>query len=181
MVQMDATGPGVVVVVIFGVVATRIAEMRLDQQNRDFLAAVGGVELIEPVMKRYYLWQDAVVVLALAEHFLAGTGLNPWLRIFGLVLLGLSTGLRFWVMSVLGRFWSMRCIFVADAPRVASGPYRFLKHPEYQARTLGVLGLSLFLGSRWAFFVYLIVAAKYIISIIKIEDRQIREMSRGVL
>ena len=36
----------------------------------------------------------------------------------------------------LGSFWTFRVIVVPGAPRVATGPYRWIRHPNY----VGVLG-----------------------------------------
>ncbi|HLI19488.1 MAG TPA: isoprenylcysteine carboxylmethyltransferase family protein, partial [Stellaceae bacterium] len=40
-------------------------------------------------------------------------------------------GLHHWVIATLGKYWTTRIIVVPDAPLVASGPYRFMRHPNY--------------------------------------------------
>jgi methyltransferase len=44
-----------------------------------------------------------------------------------------AQGLRWWCIASLGRQWNTRVIVVPGAPRVTSGPYRFLSHPNYVA------------------------------------------------
>jgi methyltransferase len=39
--------------------------------------------------------------------------------------------LRVWVILTLGRYWTTRIITVDDAPLVRTGPFRFLRHPNY--------------------------------------------------
>jgi len=39
--------------------------------------------------------------------------------------------LRYWIIGVLGRYWTHRIISLPGAPIVAHGPYRFLRHPNY--------------------------------------------------
>jgi methyltransferase len=39
--------------------------------------------------------------------------------------------LRAWVMTTLGPRWTTRIIVLPDAPLVAAGPYRYLRHPNY--------------------------------------------------
>jgi methyltransferase len=38
---------------------------------------------------------------------------------------------RYWVISTLGRYLTHRIITLEDAPVVRSGPYRWLRHPNY--------------------------------------------------
>jgi methyltransferase len=38
---------------------------------------------------------------------------------------------RLWVLRTLGRYWTTRIITVPSAPLVMSGPYRFVRHPNY--------------------------------------------------
>src|SRR5207249_12001706 len=38
---------------------------------------------------------------------------------------------RYWIIATLGRYWTHRIITLAEAPIVAQGPYRFVRHPNY--------------------------------------------------
>ena len=49
-----------------------------------------------------------------------------FLALFVLLQIG-----RFWVLATLGRRWTIRVIAVPGEKLVASGPYRFLRHPNY--------------------------------------------------
>ena len=40
-------------------------------------------------------------------------------------------GLRLWVLATLGPRWTTRIIVLPGEPLVASGPYRYLAHPNY--------------------------------------------------
>ena len=48
-----------------------------------------------------------------------------------LLLFALIEGGRVWVLMTLGRRWSTRIIVVPGETLVASGPYRFVNHPNY--------------------------------------------------
>jgi methyltransferase len=39
--------------------------------------------------------------------------------------------LRVWVLTTLGPRWTTRIIVLPDEPLVATGPYRFMAHPNY--------------------------------------------------
>ena len=40
-------------------------------------------------------------------------------------------GLRLWVLTTLGPYWTTRIISLPGAPLVTGGPYRFVRHPNY--------------------------------------------------
>ena len=51
----------------------------------------------------------------------------------GLALFGLAKALKVWAISSLGSRWSYRVLVVPGEPLVATGPYRFISHPNYLA------------------------------------------------
>jgi methyltransferase len=50
-----------------------------------------------------------------------------------LVLVLASQALRWWCIATLGPRWNTRVIVVPGLALVASGPYRWLRHPNYVA------------------------------------------------
>jgi methyltransferase len=38
---------------------------------------------------------------------------------------------RYWVIATLGPYWTHRIITLNEAPTITSGPYRYLRHPNY--------------------------------------------------
>ena len=67
-------------------------------------------------------WLGAMALLLPA----AATPRWPLLGLFGLIQL-----LRLWVIASLGRFWTTRILTLPGAPLVTTGPYRWLRHPNY--------------------------------------------------
>lgn len=58
-----------------------------------------------------------------------------------------AQALRWWAVSALGDRWSTRILVVPGEPPVTSGPYRWLRHPNYLAVVLEVACLPLAYGS----------------------------------
>jgi methyltransferase len=56
-------------------------------------------------------------------------------------------GLRVWVIATLGARWTTRIIVLPGEPLVASGPYRYMSHPNYVvvAAEIATLPLALHL------------------------------------
>jgi len=72
----------------------------------------------------------------------------PWLGWPMLAVVVLSTVVRWWCVTGLGRHWNPRLIVIPDAPLVRSGPYRWLHHPNYTAVVVEVAALPL-VHSAW--------------------------------
>src|SRR5262249_25512066 len=56
-------------------------------------------------------------------------------------------GLRVWIIATLGSRWTTRIIVLLGEPLIASGPYRYLAHPNYAvvAAEIAILPLALHL------------------------------------
>ena len=60
----------------------------------------------------------------------------------------LAQALRWWAIAALGPRWNVRIVFVPGEAPVTSGPYRFLRHPNYLAVALELFSLPL-VGGAW--------------------------------
>jgi methyltransferase len=58
-------------------------------------------------------------------------------------------GLRVWVMATLGARWTTRIIVLPDAPLVAAGPYRYIRHPNYAVVVSEIAILPLVFHLPW--------------------------------
>lgn len=67
-----------------------------------------------------------------------------------LTLLGAATALRWWSMGTLGESWNVRAVVPAGLRPVTSGPYRFVRHPNYLAVALEFVALPLAGGATWS-------------------------------
>jgi methyltransferase len=56
---------------------------------------------------------------------------------------------RFWVLRTLGERWTTRIIMTPWAAPVTSGPFRFVRHPNYLIVAFELPCISLALGLLW--------------------------------
>lgn len=98
---------------------------------------------------------SALVVLQGA--WLAGSALEPALRgaiargaalACGLALFAAGAALRVWCMRALGASWNARARVDPTLAVVSTGPYRWLRHPNYLGVLLEAVGLPL-AGGAW--------------------------------
>ncbi len=54
--------------------------------------------------------------------------------------------LRYWCIFSLGRFWNIKVITLPGAEPVRTGPYRFMKHPNYAVVLLEIFFYPSFFG-----------------------------------
>jgi methyltransferase len=69
----------------------------------------------------------------LVEAIVADRPFIPALGWTMLAVVLLAQGLRWWCITVLGPQWNTRVIVVPELALVASGPYRWFRHPNYVA------------------------------------------------
>ncbi len=92
------------------------------------------------------LVQVLAFIIVPAEWFFAPwSGLGVWTWI-GLALVVAANLLRYWCITTLGDRWTVRVVTVPNAPVVTSGPYRFLRHPNYVAVMIELPALALAFG-----------------------------------
>src|SRR6185312_15166399 len=104
----------------------RVIELLLSRRNTARLLAGGAQE----IGADHYLLIVAVHAGWMLSLWVMVPASSPISWLWFVVYLALECG-RAWVMISLGRYWTTRIIHVADAPLVRSGPYRFLRHPNY--------------------------------------------------
>ncbi len=125
------------------VIVERLLELVIARRNTQRLLARGAHE----VGASHYPFMVALHVSWLAAIILWVVLAAPAVRIPFLVLYLFLQGLRIWVMASLGPYWTTRIITLADAPLVARGPYRFLRHPNYVVVVLEIMTLPLVFGA----------------------------------
>ncbi|WP_433431528.1 isoprenylcysteine carboxyl methyltransferase family protein [Nonomuraea sp. CA-141351] len=130
------------------VVLERLAELVVARRNLAWARSRGGVEY----GRRHFPWivlaHVALLAAAPTEVWLLGRPFVPLLGWPMLAVVVLAQGLRWWCVRTLGRQWNTRVVVVPGLPLVHSGPYRWLRHPNYVAVVAEGLALPL-VHSAW--------------------------------
>ena len=130
-------------IIVLGLVALqRLGELVWSRRNERRLREAGAIEIGAehyPLLVLLHTgWLVTMLVMVPPE-----TVPNPWLLA---AYLGVQ-GLRLWTMASLGRFWTTRILTLPDAPLVRRGPYRWVRHPNYQVVVAEVALLPLAFGA----------------------------------
>ena len=103
----------------------RLGELALARHNTRALMARGGIE----VGARHYPLIVMVHAAWLMALWIFGRDQN--VDVLALVVFAALQGLRVWILATLGPRWTTRVIVLPGETLVASGPYRYLSHPNY--------------------------------------------------
>jgi len=131
-----------VAIIVALVAVERIAELVRARRNTRALLARGGIEVGAGHYPLLVLLHGAWLTSLL---YAVPTDTVPawgWLGAFVLL-----QALRLWVLASLGPYWTTRIITLPGAPLVRSGPYRFLRHPNYVVVVAEIAVLPLVFGA----------------------------------
>lgn len=155
------------------VVAQRLAELWLAAQNTKRLFAEGAVEIGAGHYPLFVIlhtaWLSSLAIF------------TPWTAEPDLWLLAVYVLLQFgraWVILTLGRYWTTRIITLPGAPLVRSGPFRFLRHPNYWVASLEIAILPLVFGQVWIAVVFSLLNAALVTYRIRVEETALAQRPR---
>lgn len=123
-----------------------LLEARRAASNERAQRGRGGIEPQDDIYKVMQFAYPGGFVAMLAEAALRGL---PASRVVsaGAALFVCAKALKWWAIASLGSAWTFRVVVVPGSRLVASGPYRFLRHPNYLAVVGEFLGAALMTGA----------------------------------
>ena len=155
----------------------RLAELRISARNVAALEARGAVE----VGAGHYPW-----VVMVHASWLIGCVLEvwlldrPWIAGLGLPMLALfaaGMGLRLWTIRTLGGRWSTRVVVLPGEPLVTTGPFRWLRHPNYLGVVLELAALPLVHGAWITAVAFSVLNGMLLRARIRVEDAALSKWS----
>jgi methyltransferase len=111
----------------------RVAELVVSLRNAQWSFERGGVESGKGHYPFMVVLHTGFLAGCLVEAIVAGRPFIPALGWTMVAVVLLAQGLRWWCITVLGHQWNTRVIVVPGLSLVASGPYRWIRHPNYVA------------------------------------------------
>jgi methyltransferase len=146
----------------------RVAELGLSNANTRRLVAAGAREHAPGhyplIVAVHAAWLAALWWLAPGRPVHV-----PLLLLFVVLQLG-----RVWVIRTLGPRWTTRIIILPGAPLVASGPYRFVSHPNYLIVIGEIAVLPLVFGLWKVALIFSLLNAVVLAIRIRAEERALR-------
>lgn len=130
-----------VLLALVGIV--RLVELRISRNHQREMVAAGAVRVVERGFGAMVFVHTAVLIAAGLEVVLLRRPLIPVLAFVMGALFLASNLVRFWVIRTLGRHWNVQVMNSAPLGVVSSGPYRWVRHPNYSAVFVELIALPL--------------------------------------
>jgi len=112
-----------------------------------------------------------VIILALVEYLVRGTGFHPVLFTAGLIVAALSFVVRAAAVRALGRMWSVHIEIRREHELVKDGPFAWVRHPIYLAAILELVGAMLFMNSLYTWILFVVAFVPSLVARIRLEER----------
>jgi methyltransferase len=160
----------IVATVLAAALAMMVAELKRSRRNERALRQRGAVEPEGDVYRAMAFVYPAVFVVMAMEGALFGPAPNPILFAGFAVFIGAKL-LKLWAIAALGLRWSFRVLVLPGAALVTSGPYAYLRHPNYVAVLGEIGGFAMIVGARITGVVSLLVFGALVRRRIAIEEK----------
>jgi methyltransferase len=151
--------------------AERVVELAISRRNAAWALSQGGVEVGQRHFVAMKLLHSAFFAAIVAEVLLLSRPFSLTLALPLLAVALMAQGLRYWAISTLGRHWNVRVIVVPGAPAVSSGPFRYLRHPNYLAVVVEGLAVPLIHGAWISALAFSALNAWLLVVRIRCEER----------
>src|SRR5439155_1449211 len=98
--------------------------------------ARGGIEPAGDVYRAMQVVYPAAFLAMIVECALRDGAPPPRIFAAGRATFAAAKLVKWWAVTTLGPRWTFRVVVVPNEARIVSGPYRFIRHPNY----VGVIG-----------------------------------------
>src|SRR5260370_33387725 len=133
---------------VLGVAAQRLVDLRISRRHQEQMIARGAAKVDEPKFRWMGLLHTAVLLGAAIEVVILRRPFFPVLAaaMFGIFLA--ANAVRWRVIRTLGDHCNVQVMDSTRLGVVTSGPFRYVRHPNYAAVFAGMLALPL-IHSAW--------------------------------
>jgi methyltransferase len=121
----------------------RIFELGVSRRHQQQMIAGGATKVKEPHFRWMVLVHTAVLIGAALEVVVLRRPFIPILAVVMLFLFLAANGVRLWVVRTMGKLWNVQVMNSTSLGVVTSGPFRFVRHPNYTAVFIEMFSLPL--------------------------------------
>src|SRR6202035_3794125 len=125
------------------VAGLRLVELRISKRHQRELVARGAAKVNEPRFRWMVLLHTAVLIGAAVEVVFLKRPFIPALASVMFVIFLAANAVRWWVIRTLGDHWNVQVVDSTRLGVVTSGPFRFVRHPNYAAVFAEMIALPL--------------------------------------
>jgi methyltransferase len=158
----------------FGVTAVVFVAMILEagrsRRNESRLRSGGAVEPSGDVYSLMQVVYPACFLAMIAEGAARQEAPGLW-TVIGAATFAASKALKYWAISTLGWRWTFRVLVPPGAALISTGPYRWMRHPNYLAVAGELAGVAMLAGAQVTGVVSFVVFGGLLLARIRVEER----------
>lgn len=128
---------------LLAVALLRIVELRISRRHQTGMIARGAAKVDEPRFRWMILLHTAVLSGAALEVLLLKRPFLPILAAMMFAVFLAANVVRWWVIRTLGEHWNVQVMDSTRLGVITSGPFRYVRHPNYAAVFTEMLALPL--------------------------------------
>jgi methyltransferase len=118
---------------LLAVALLRVVELQISQRHQQEMVAQGAAKVEEPRFRWLVMLHTAVLIGAALEVVLLKRPFIPALAASMFALFLAANCIRLWVVRTLGNHWSVQLMDSTSLGVITSGPFRYVRHPNYAA------------------------------------------------
>jgi methyltransferase len=156
--------------IVIAVILQRLFELRISRLHAAYLLTHGGQIHHDNALKLVKGLQVAWFVAMLIEVWVLNRPFIPALFAIALIAALMGQYLRYLSMQALGSRWTLQLIAIPETPRVTTGIYRYLRHPNWLGVALEILAVPLIHAAYVSATIFSIANAVLLVKRIQAEE-----------
>ena len=128
---------------LVAVAALRIVELQISRRHQASMIERGACKVAEPRFGWMVALHTAVLIGAAVEVVFLRRPFIPMLAAVMFTIFLAANAVRWWVIRTLGEHWNVQVVDSTRLGVIVSGPFRFVRHPNYAAVFAEMLALPL--------------------------------------
>ena len=130
-------------ILLLAVAALRFVELGVSRRHQQQMIERGARKIDDPKFRWMVFVHAAVLLGAALEVVFLTRPFLAWLAAPMFVLFLAANAVRWWVIRTMGQHWNVQVVDSTRLGVVTSGPFRFVRHPNYAAVFAEMLALPL--------------------------------------
>jgi methyltransferase len=150
-----------------------LLESRRARRNERAMRARGAIEPPRDVYPLMLVIYPTCFLAMIAEGWSRPAEPGRWVAAGAALYIG-AKALKYWAVSALGDRWTFRVLVLPGAPLITSGPYRWLRHPNYVGVAGELASVALMANAPIAGVVSVLTFGTLMLARIRVEERALR-------
>jgi len=121
----------------------RLYELRISRRHQQQMTSRGAAKVDEPRFRWMVLLHTGGLIRSACEVVFLHRPFIPGLAAVCLAIFLAANGVRWWVIRTLGEHWNVQVMNSTGLGVITSGPFRYVRHPNYAAVFAEMLVLPL--------------------------------------